>query len=428
MRKPEKMVIYNVFPLLAGSFTQWGPHLQRAADMGFNWIFVNPIQYPGYSGSLYSISDYFKLNPLMIDAESKLTPEEQVKAMVKTADQLGLRIMIDLVINHCAFDSKLVDEHPEWFQWENGHVAHPSCDEDGHTVVWGDLGKFDHNHSRDREGLYQFFFKVVKYLLDLGFKGFRCDAAYQVPRDIWERLIRDTKAIDPDVFFFAETLGCTADQTRRTAEAGFDYIFNSSKWWDFNGPWLMQQYNLTRETAYSVSFPESHDTTRLFQELNGNLNGMKQRYLFSSIFSAGSMVLMGYEFGFRGKPHVVETRPHHWEQTDVNLMDYIKKINDIKEKYLVFQEDAPTEVLHTDNPNVLLIWKGALKSNNEALVILNKDIWNRQYFQVDNLQKYVHSRAPLTDVSPEYPVDYIAQPFVYELNPGQGLIMVTQRD
>ena len=46
------MTIYNLFPLLAGEVRHWKPHLQRAADMGFDWVFVNPIQFPGFSGSL----------------------------------------------------------------------------------------------------------------------------------------------------------------------------------------------------------------------------------------------------------------------------------------------------------------------------------------------------------------------------------------
>ena len=47
------MIIYNLFPLLAGPFSGWQAHFERAAAMGFDWVFVNPIQYPGYSGSLY---------------------------------------------------------------------------------------------------------------------------------------------------------------------------------------------------------------------------------------------------------------------------------------------------------------------------------------------------------------------------------------
>jgi len=42
MRKAEKMIIYNLFPLLGGKFEDWDQHLLRASRMGFNWIFVNP--------------------------------------------------------------------------------------------------------------------------------------------------------------------------------------------------------------------------------------------------------------------------------------------------------------------------------------------------------------------------------------------------
>ncbi len=52
MRKAEKMIIYNLFPLLAGTFKDWEKHLLRASRMGFNWVFVNPIQQVGTSGSL----------------------------------------------------------------------------------------------------------------------------------------------------------------------------------------------------------------------------------------------------------------------------------------------------------------------------------------------------------------------------------------
>ena len=44
-----------------------------------------------------------------------------------------------------------------------------------------------------RKGLYRYCLSVVEHLLALGFEGFRCDAAYQVPRNFWHRLIRDIK-------------------------------------------------------------------------------------------------------------------------------------------------------------------------------------------------------------------------------------------
>ena len=46
--------------------SDWEPHLERAAGMGFDWVFVNPIQKLGRSGSLYSIADYLAINPALL--------------------------------------------------------------------------------------------------------------------------------------------------------------------------------------------------------------------------------------------------------------------------------------------------------------------------------------------------------------------------
>lgn len=426
MRKPEKMIIYNLFPLLVGKFMNWEKHLIRASDMGFNWIFVNPIQYPGFSGSLYSIKDYFSFNPLFIDEGDEREPEKQVKEVNNKAEKLGLKMMVDLVINHCAVDSDLVKEHPRWFVFEKGGVAHPYAYDRGKKVVWGDLARFDHRNTKDPDGLFSFFLKVITYMVGIGFKGFRCDAAYQIPKSFWKKLISETKSKYPDVLFFAETLGCTSDQTRETAKAGFDYIFNSVKWWDFNSYWLQEQYNLTREIAPSIGFPESHDTMRLCEELNGNVNGLKQRYLFCALFSAGIMVPMGFEFGFRRKLHVVKTRPEDWEETSIDLTQFIKKVNEIKRTYKIFREEALTQISNYDQ-NILIMWKASTYTWEESLIIINKDIYNKQHFYVDDLYKFVQSRSPFIDVSPDHPLEYIPTPFSYDLRPGQGIVLMTTR-
>ena len=150
------MKIYNLFPLLAGEFKQWDSHIERASSMGFDWIFVNPLQKTGASGSLYSIADYFQLNPQFVNKRSRKKPETQLKETLQNAEKkYGVRFMIDLVINHCAIDSEIIKQHPEWFVRDSsGNVANPFCMEDGHKVVWRDLARFDHERTTDPEGLY----------------------------------------------------------------------------------------------------------------------------------------------------------------------------------------------------------------------------------------------------------------------------------
>ena len=422
------MIIYNLFPLLAGPISQWPKHFIRIVAMGFDWVFVNPIQRLGASRSLYSVVDPFRFNPALLDPASTASPEEQVRRMVVEANDAGLNVMIDLVLNHCAIDSPLTGEHPEWFVREpDGRIANASCQHERKKVVWKDLVQFDHRHTRDPEGLYRHCLCIVEFLLSLGFTGFRCDAAYQIPRPFWQRLIHEVKCRHPHACFVAETLGCTADQTKETARAGFGYVFNSSKYWNFHDWWLIEQYNLVRETAASISFPESHDTPRLCAEFHGNLNGMKQRYLFAALFSTGVMMPMGFEFGFRKPLPVVHTTPADWEETGIDLTSYSAKVNAIKKSHSVFQEECPTNILPCNNPNVLLMWKASAKHRDESLLILNKDSWNYQDFYTDHFRHFIRSGAPLLDVSPEFPLEYIHEPFHYGLRPGQGIILVTSR-
>jgi starch synthase (maltosyl-transferring) len=422
------MILYNLFPLLAGPFSQWGPHLKRAAEMGFDWVFVNPVQRLGASRSLYSIADYFSFNPVFLDPATSATPEEQFRQMINQARAAGLKVMTDLVINHCAIDAALPREHPEWFVREsNGRIANASCQQERKKVVWKDLAQFDYRNSSDREGLYRHCLHVVEHLLGLGFDGFRCDAAYQVPPEIWRRLIHETRANHPHACFVGETLGCTADQTKETARAGFDFVFNSSKYWDFRDWWLIEQYNLVRETTRSISFSESHDTPRLCEEFYGSIDAMKQHYLFSALFSTGVMIPIGFEFGFRKPLHVIRTTPADWENTGIDLRPYITKVNAIKNAHNVFHEESPTNLLQCNNPNVLLMWKASVKHKDEALLILNKDSWHHQDFYTDHFRHFIQSGKPLRDVSPEYPLDYIHEPFHYGLRPGQGIVLVTSR-
>jgi starch synthase (maltosyl-transferring) len=428
LHDPESLMrMYALFPPLAGEFKAWIPHLQRAADMGFDCVFVNPIQLPGSSGSLYSIKDYFQLNPLLLDASSALDPAAQFRQVAAEAEKLGLRLVVDLVVNHCAWDSHLVREHPEWFLVKDGKVVHPSCKDGEKRVVWKDLAQFDHKHTRDKEGLFNFVRRIVEYLIRLGFTGFRCDAAYQVPHAFWKRLITETRHEHPGILFLAETLGCTPALTVQTASAGFDYIFNSSKWWDFQSPWLFEQYALTRAETKSISFPESHDTRRLADELAGNVDGLKQRYFFSAFFSAGVMIPIGFEFGFQNRLDVVRTRPADWEQTQIDLTAFIRQVNRAKAEHPVFQEDAPTAALPSDNPNILFLWKGSLHAQQEALIILNKDIWNKQHFATPNLCLHLQTQSPLTDISPEHSLDFLPTPYEYDLRPGQGIVLVTRK-
>src|SRR5262249_38935567 len=219
--------------------------------------------------------------------------------------------MMDLVINHTAKDADLIEERPAWFSRSpGGQLKSPSAIDpaDARKVtVWGDLAEIDYSDRPQRSDIVAYWQDLVRYYVNLGFRGFRCDAAYKVPSAVWRAIIADAHSIGTDLVFTAETLGCRLEEVRDLKKAGFDYLFNSAKWWDFRSDWLLAQYETHRTIAPSIAFPESHDTERLAAELeregvrdrNRIERAYRQRYLFTACFSSGVMMPMGFEYGFR---------------------------------------------------------------------------------------------------------------------------------
>jgi starch synthase (maltosyl-transferring) len=342
--------------------------------MGFTWIFLNPIHTPGMSGSLYAVKDYFGLNPLFHPSRGR-DPEAALAHFLKEATRRNLKVMMDLVINHTAIDSPLVSEHPEWYaKDEAGNIKHPGAIDPADATkvtVWGDLAELEYWPPPDPEGLLHYWDAVIAKYLELGVMGFRADAAYKIPGEFWGRLIGEARALSPKVQFFAETLGCRLDECSQLASTGFDFLYNSSKWWDFQADWCLEQYNMFRRLAPSVSFPESHDTARLAAETGGAPEVARQRYLFAAFFSTGLMIPIGYEFGFQKQLHVVETRPDDWEEPTYDLSAYITGVNRMKKGCPVLLEEGPMVRANPKGEPVALLLKSREKQEGRVLAVIN---------------------------------------------------------
>jgi len=239
--------IYNLFPRLLGSIDNWYEHLERIIDMGFNWVFVNPVNFTGFSGSLYSIKDYFRLNPLFALDETDEISWGSLKTFITNCHANGLKFMIDIVFNHTAIDSPLISEHPSWFKkkwvviekssgnkikffekdekptekeyssekyeikWQIANPFAINPENANEIQIWGDLAEIDYD-SPDVDSILDYWKKLFDFYDVLGIDSYRVDAAYQVPSTIWKELISYVKNKNPAALFYAETLGATLEQ------------------------------------------------------------------------------------------------------------------------------------------------------------------------------------------------------------------------
>jgi len=366
-------IIYNLFPTLAGPIAGWIEHAERARRMGFNWLLLNPVHYPGFSGSLYAIKHHDRLHPVLQTAEGG-AGLDALEPVVRRVCEMGLSMMIDLVINHTARDCPLLTSHPGWYRRDaEGELVSPSAIDPAnadHATVWGDLAEVDNDRAVDRESLWRFWEDLVSRWMDLGFAGFRCDAAYKVPAALWRRLIDQAKRRDPDSVFLAETLGCRLAETEALADAGFDYFYNSSKWWDFTEPWCLEQHQQFRVVAPSISFPESHDTERLAAESGGSEAVQRQRYAFAAAFSEGVQTTVGYEFGFGRRLDVVKTRPWDWETPAFDISRFLGRVNELKRRHPLLRTEGVLNPIALEDEDVTALRRWSDEAGTHRGVIL----------------------------------------------------------
>lgn len=190
-------VIYEVFPRAfspEGTFKGVIPQLDRLKAQGVTVLWLMPIhpvgklKAKGSLGSPYAVRDYDAVNP-------EYGTGADLKKLVAAAHQRGLKVFIDVVINHTSWDSVLLKKHPDWYTHDAaGAIIPPNPD-------WVDVADLDWS----KPGLRQYMTgMLVRWLRDYQLDGFRCDYASGVPTDFWEALRPELDKVRPGLAFLAE--------------------------------------------------------------------------------------------------------------------------------------------------------------------------------------------------------------------------------
>jgi len=189
-------VIYEIFPRdfsSAGDLNGVTAQLDRLKDLGVTILWTMPIQpigekgRKGSLGSPYSIKDYYAVDP-------NYGTVDDYKRLVSEAHKRGLKVIMDVVPNHTAWDSALM-QHPEFYKQDaNGKIIPP-------LPEWTDVAGLNYASPQLREYMIAMF----KYWIQTcDVDGFRCDVASMVPMDFWEQARTDLEKIKPDIMMLAE--------------------------------------------------------------------------------------------------------------------------------------------------------------------------------------------------------------------------------
>jgi cyclomaltodextrinase len=189
-------VVYEIFPRqfsATGDLAGITGRLDELKDLGVDVLWLMPIhpigrlKSKGTIGSPYAVQDYYAVNP---DYGTK----DDLHRLIEGAHTRRLKVIIDVVANHTAWDSVMM-AHPKFYKQDAaGHVIPPHPE-------WQDVAGLNYGNADTR----QYMRDMLKYWVrDFQIDGIRCDDAGDVPTDFWEDVHRDLEGLHPGFFMLAE--------------------------------------------------------------------------------------------------------------------------------------------------------------------------------------------------------------------------------
>ena len=188
--------VYEIFPRdfsSHGDFNGITAQLDRLKDLGVTILWTMPIHPIGEKlrkgnwGSPYSIKDYYAV-------DTNYGTLDDYRHLVAEAHRRGLKVIMDLVANHTAWDSVMM-QHPEFYKHDaQGKVISP-------VPEWTDVAGLDYHNP----ALRHYMIEMLKYWVHAcDVDGFRCDAAAMIPTDFWEQARAELMKVKPGIMMLAE--------------------------------------------------------------------------------------------------------------------------------------------------------------------------------------------------------------------------------
>jgi glycosidase len=369
-----------------GSFEAFTKDLPKLKELGVDIIWLMPI-YPisttkskGTLGSYYAISDYQKVNPEFGDLND-------VKALIDTAHELDMYVVLDWVPNHTGWDHIWLKEHPEWYtKDENGNPTHPV------GTDWTDTADLNY----DQQDMRAQMLEDMKYWIsEVDIDGFRCDMAGMVPTDFWEHSIAELRAMKP-IFMLAEAW------EPHLIQAGFDMVYG----WETHhlsndiakGHKSLNDFRTRMEQvkdqyakdAILMNFTSNHD--------ENSWNGSVNERLGEAVETAAALMytIAGMPLIYSGQEYDLDRRLLFFEKDSIDrtkghMFDVYKKLGKLKKATSALDTgvnpSSYTNIDNTANDRVLSFLRE--KEGDQLIYLAN--------FSAEAVSVQIHQSGTYTD-------------------------------
>lgn len=334
-------IIYEIFERdfsAAGNFNGITARLDELSDLGVNVLWLMPIHplgeklRKGSLGSPYAVRDYYAINP-------NYGTEADLKRLVREAHRRGMKVILDIVANHTAWDCVLM-KHSEFYKQDaKGRIVPPVKD-------WSDVAGLNY----DNPQLCDYMIKMLKHWIDpTGFDvdGFRCDVAEMVPTKFWEAARAELTKVKPDIMMLAEASkpellvnAFDVDYSWPLLAALNDVMLNSAPASILQRSWEQSRAQFPRG-ALHMRISDDHDEPRAVGRFG--LRGALAASVMMFCLDGVPLLYNGMEVGDAtesGDPALFEKLPIFWHPKDrPPLRDIYKGLIRLRHQHSAFCND-----------------------------------------------------------------------------------------
>ena len=364
-------VVYEIFPRNfspEGNFNGITARLDDLKDLGVNVIWLMPIHplgekmRKGSVGSPYAIRDYYAINP-------DYGTEADLKRLVTEAHKRGLKVIIDVVANHTAWDSVLM-AHPEYYKQDaSGKIIPP-------VKEWTDVAGLNYQNPKLREymiGMLKHWIDPATFDLD----GFRCDVAYEVPTSFWEEARAELSKVKPDIVMLAEAskpelLNKAFDMDYSWPLHGTlnDVLLRGAPASELRRSWEESLKQFPPGSLH-LRFSDNHDEARAVARFSAK--GALAASAFMFALDGVPLLYNGMEVGDAtesGDPALFEKLPVFWQPKErPPLRQIYKSLISLRKQYPVFCSDRVVWLRNSNENDLVTLMR--LDSKDEFVIAIN---------------------------------------------------------
>lgn len=356
-----------------GTFAAAQAELPRLKELGVDVLWLMPI-YPigvkerkGTLGSYYAISDYCAVNP-------EFGNMDDFGNFLKAAHKDGFKVILDWVANHTSPDAKWIDECPaDWYE----------RDSLGNTVVeydWTDIAALNY----DNKDVWKAQDKAMRFWLDKGVDGFRCDMACEVPVEFWRETIAGLRADYPGIYMLAE--GEDPGLHEDAFDASYAWVLHhllndiaqGKKGAEELAEYVAMDAEKNPSEAFRLMFTSNHDENSWagteFERMGGAAKAMA--VLTFTLPNGQPLIYTGQEMGWNKRFEFFEKDPiPAWENNGyTDFYKWLVKLRHDNPALAAGEKGGAFEVISTEND--MFVFSRTLPGNKVTVSVRLAEPWN----------------------------------------------------